>query len=56
MHTKEVKVPGFDDVRVHYNSDWSGDAIIVWQRGADRSEVEVPGDVLVALAGGEEGR
>ncbi len=51
MHTKEIKVPGYADVRVYHNGDWSGDAIVCWTLpGGKQQRVEIPADVLMALA------
>ena len=45
MHTTNFKVDG-QDVIVHHDGDWSGDAIVCLPDG---KEVRIPGPVLIAI-------
>ena len=50
MHTHEYKVDGYEDVRVHHNGGWDGDAIVAWtEPGKKQQTVTLPADVLLAL-------
>ena len=45
------RLEGFDYVRVHHNSDWSGEAIVEWkQRGESPKTDALPGRLLVKLS------
>lgn len=49
MHTLKAKSSTGKEVRVHHNSDWSGDAIVTWTNDAGVLEQrEIPCDVLLA--------
>lgn len=54
MHTTTAQVAGLEDVRVHHNSDWSGDAVIAWTDRSDPlgprfHEAMIPAALLVSL-------
>lgn len=52
FHTIKLEIPGFDDVFVLHNEDWSGATTIHWKfNGAPAYQIApIPGRVLVALA------
>ena len=53
MHTLDVKIDGYEYVYVHHNSDWSGDARIVYRHEGERVEYSatLPGELLIKLGG-----
>lgn len=50
MHTTIIQTKTHGEIRVHHNSDWSGNAIINCQG----SEFELPGEVLLAIKSSED--
>lgn len=59
MHSSEFKIRGYKGkVVVNHNSDWSGDAIVMYQEAGVKGilpagapqEIRVPGKLLIALA------
>lgn len=50
MHTLVLRVPGFLDVRIHHNPDWSGIATIATtKKGEAQQEIHVPGAIFKEL-------
>lgn len=46
MHTSTFDIEGLGRVTVHYNSDYSGMAIVSWEK----CSVEIPAGILTAAA------
>jgi hypothetical protein len=50
MHTTEYKVKGFEDVRIHHNGGWDGDAEVCWtEPGKKQQRAVLPAVLLLAL-------
>lgn len=48
MHTTTIEADGVT-YHVHHNSDWSGEAYIIWRDAAgEQRRIELPGAVLAA--------
>lgn len=49
MHTQHVWIPDYGPVTINANSDYSGDASIVWSEHGVQREVRIPAELLIRL-------
>ena len=50
MHTHTYSMPGYNNVTVHANGDWSGPVLIQYfDADGTECEAELPGELLIAL-------
>lgn len=49
MHTSTYEVPGYGEVQVLHNGDWSGEAEVVWTDGGEDRRAAVPAKLLVRI-------
>lgn len=49
-HSRDLTMPDGTAARLHYNSDWSGDAEVVWpEPNGTRGRLVLPGWVVLAI-------